>query len=169
MPDDLADRYKFQEKHGRVQLWPARVRELKDFDTATSDLVTRIANLANKHSLDAAQFFCMIDQMLAYTPSKDKTNGEQWDFARFARTMLARLERALPIAIERLTCLRDVLCSRKERESVISPELEPETATRTDQYIITAARGEQEIRAEGEPNVTDAAEQDESDDREGSV
>jgi hypothetical protein len=114
IPDDLEERYKWQEKHGRVPLWPSQVRHLKDCDAATAELVTRIAVLAKQHNLTPQDFFDRIDQMLAYVPIKGKTNGEQWDFAKMARTSLERLKRTLPGAIEHLISLRDALRNRKE-------------------------------------------------------
>jgi len=113
----LAEHDKFSEKYGRVPLHPKTVKEMLDCDSQTSHVTHVVSSLANSTLPNAEEYFAMIDQMLAWVPQTDKKNGEEKDFARMARTTLARMEKNVIGALNRLTELKLVLERRNSRSA----------------------------------------------------
>ncbi len=95
-----------QAKYGRVQLFPKRTKELLDSQVLAASFTSAVLSLANGHQPEAAAVRAAIDDMLAHP-----------EFARAGRAMLANLERALPIALGRLTALVAALGERHTEEA----------------------------------------------------
>jgi hypothetical protein len=107
----------YTEKHGKVELYPTRIKRLLDCQGLVEGRVQTIVATASNHQPDAEEFFSSVEQMLAYVRQCGKTNGQEIDFAKAARGALVILERDLDKAIDQLTALRASFAAYKRGEA----------------------------------------------------
>ena len=104
-------------KYGRTQIYPKVIADILEHSRIVIAYIGPITTASSDVHPSMEQFFPSLDAMLAWVP--DKAKGEQWatNFAQKARKQLAELEERLPILLERLTKLQEMLNDRKERLS----------------------------------------------------
>jgi hypothetical protein len=95
----------FYKKYGRTPLHPKTVKDMLNCEGETNGLVCSVVSLGNPDHPEIDKFFDSIDQLLAWKPKLDKTNGEETDFARQGRATMALLKKYLPVALARLLAL----------------------------------------------------------------
>jgi hypothetical protein len=97
------------ERYGRTPLHPTKVKDLLIAEGLAGAYVAAINSVSNLQHPKPDAFFECIDQLLAHVPQKEKRNGEERDFARFAKQWLQILRKSLPTTIARLTELQNAL------------------------------------------------------------
>ena len=103
-------------KYGRTPLHPKAIADILKHSEVLSGYVTAIQVASSDNQPSTQQLFEAVDAMLAWVP--DKAKGEQWatNYAAKAAKQLARLEERLPILINRLLELQEILAARHDAQ-----------------------------------------------------
>jgi ParB-like chromosome segregation protein Spo0J len=102
-----------QEKYGKAQITPKRVRDMDDARATVTHRTDSLELLLSDIRPDAVAYFAALTTMLGWTTDQRKPGytGRGWetDYARMARQELAKLRRLLPDAIALLETYREAL------------------------------------------------------------
>jgi hypothetical protein len=116
----FAERDEHHRKYGRTPLHPKAIADMLNHGQVVSGYVAAIQVASSDSQPSLESFFASIDAMLAWVPDHERAQQKKdanWaiNFAARARNALSRLEERLPMLLERLSKLREMLEARNER------------------------------------------------------
>jgi hypothetical protein len=108
-----AEQNAHQNKYGRTPVYPKAIADMMKHSQIVAPYVAAITMVSSDSHPSLEQFFASVDAMLAWVPDREK--GKDWaeNYAGKATKQLTLLEQRLPILLERLSRLQDILAQRK--------------------------------------------------------